>query len=233
MFLHVGESACNASAFDRSSLIAAAASFPQFAAVGSLETRTRELAAFLANISHETTGGWSTAPDGPQAWGLCFREEVGCGTGACTQYCDVSNATYPCAAGKTYHGRGPMQLSWNYNYGQAGDALSLPLVAQPDQVATDPVVGWKTALWFWMTPQSPKPSAHDVMTGAWTPSAADTTAGRVPGFGMTINIINGGLECNQPTDGRVEDRVAFFTRYVGILATTTGPNLYCDQMQSY
>ena len=32
------------------------------------------------------------------------------------------------------------------------------------------------------------------------------------GFGMTINIINGGLECQQPTNNKVEDRVAFFQR---------------------
>jgi hypothetical protein len=38
-------------------------------------------------------------------------------------------------------------------------------------------------MWFWMTPQSPKPSAHDVMAGRWTPSAADRAAGRKPGFG--------------------------------------------------
>jgi hypothetical protein len=44
-----------------------------------------------------------------------------------------------------------------------------------------------------MTAQSPKPSAHDVMAGNYCPSAADTAANRLPGFGMTVNIINGGL----------------------------------------
>ena len=50
---------------------------------------------------------------------------------------------------------------------------------------------------------------------------------------MTINIINGGLECDRPTDGRVEDRVAFHTRYCGLLGVDVGPNLYCDSMRSY
>ena len=95
------------------------------------------------------------------------------------------------------------------------------------------VLAWKTALWFWMTPQAPKPSCHDVMTGGYTPTAADLTAGRVAGFGLTINIINGGLECGIPTDGRVEDRVGFFRRYVGLLGVTEGDNLYCDQMTSF
>lgn len=34
-----------------------------------------------------------------------------------------------------------------------------------------------------MTAQSPKPSAHDVMAGRWTPTAQDTADGRAPGFG--------------------------------------------------
>ncbi len=126
-----------------------------------------------------------------------------------------------------------MQLSWNYNYGQAGDALGLPLLQDPDLVVTDGVVAFRTALWFWMTEQSPKPSCHDVMVGNWVPSTADTAMGRVPGFGMTINIINGGIECNQPTTSQVEDRVGFLTRYANILSVDVGDNLYCDQMASF
>ena len=230
-FLHRSDAACSGGLFTYEALVAAAARFPRFAADGSLEVRRREAAAFLANVSHETTGGWATAPDGPHAWGLCFREEVGCEAGGCTGYCDTSR--YTCTPGRTYHGRGPMQLSWNYNYAQAGDALGLDLLNDPDLVTRDGMVAWLTALWFWMTPQAPKPSSHDVMTGGWTPSAADVTAGRMPGFGMTINIINGGLECNRPTDGRVDDRVGFFTRYCGLLGVDVGANLYCDTMLSY
>jgi len=46
-----------------------------------------------------------------------------------------------------------------------------------------------------MTPQSPKPSIHDVATGFMVPTASDTTAGFGPNFGVTTNIINGGQEC--------------------------------------
>nr|Q06012.1 RecName: Full=Endochitinase 1A; Short=CHIT 1A [Arachis hypogaea] len=46
-----------------------------------------------------------------------------------------------------------------------------------------------------MTAQGNKPSSHDVITGRWTPSAADRAAGRVSGFGVITNIINGGLDC--------------------------------------
>jgi chitinase len=214
-------------------LLAAAAEYPAFANEGSADARRREVAAFLANIGHETTGGWPDAPGGPYSWGLYFTQEVGCENGTCIGYCDVNNVQYPCAPEKTYHGRGPIQLSWNYNYGQAGDALGEPLLAQPELVATDGTIAFRTALWFWMTEQAPKPSAHAVMTGLWQPSADDLAKGRAPGFGMTINIINGGLECGQPTNAKVEDRIGFYNRFTAMLAVAPGPAIFCDMMQPY
>jgi predicted chitinase len=142
-------------------IVAAANATPTFCNEGSMDDRKREAAAFLANISHETTGGWPGAPGGPESWGLYFIQEVGCENGACTWYCDAGNVTYPCAPGKTYHGRGPIQLSWNYNYGLAGDALGLPLLADPDLVTSNGTIAFKTGVWFWSTPQAPKPSCHD------------------------------------------------------------------------
>lgn len=46
-----------------------------------------------------------------------------------------------------------------------------------------------------MTPQDPKPSMHDVMTGFFEPNEADLEGGMTATFGTTINIINGGIEC--------------------------------------
>jgi len=48
-----------------------------------------------------------------------------------------------------------------------------------------------------MTPQYPKPSMHDAMSGFFVPTEADRQAGIGPDFGTTINIINGGIECKQ------------------------------------
>jgi hypothetical protein len=214
-------------------LIDAAALYPDFAGEGSPEERRRELAAFLGNVAHETTGGWAAAPGGPEAWGLYFIEEVGCEDGACTQYCDASSVRYPCAPGQTYHGRGPIQLSWNFNYGQFGEVLGLDLLDDPDLVTSDGSVAFRTALWFWMTPQPPKPSAHAALLGTWQPSPSDAAAGRTPGFGMTVNIINGGLECGIPTDDSVRDRIRFFRHFVALLGTTEGDTLECAGMQSY
>lgn len=225
LFLHRATAPCRGAFYTYDAFVRAAAQWPQFAGEGSDEVRRREVAAFLANIAHETTGGWDTAPDGRYAWGLCWIEEGGA-TPQTAEYCAAS-AEFPCAPGQRYYGRGPIQLSWNYNYGQAGRALSLPLLANPALVATDPVVAFRTAIWFWMTAQSPKPSCHDVMVGRWTPTAADTAAGRLPGFGTTVNIINGGLECNRPTTPAVMDRLGFYRRFTTVLRTTEGPNLEC------
>lgn len=233
IFLHRGTAPCPGGFYTYAAFVEAAKSFPGFASQGSIESRTRELAAFLANISHETTGGWATAPDGPYSWGLCFVREGGTvDLSTLPSYC-VASAQYPCAAGKKYFGRGPIQLSYNYNYGQAGAALGVDLLNNPDLVATDPVIAFRTALWFWMTAQAPKPSCHDVMTGQYQPSAQDLAAGRKPGFGLTINIINGGIECNKPTPAQVTDRVGFYQRYSQLLGGTPGGDLYCDSMQSY
>ena len=71
------------------------------------------------------------------------------------------------------------------------------------------------------------------MSGRWTPSPDDASKGRVPGFGMTINIINGGLECGKPTDERVERRVRFYRQFCQMLGVSADINVYCDRMQPY
>ncbi|MQI27744.1 hypothetical protein EI009_25945, partial [Escherichia coli] len=90
-------------------------------------------------------------------------------------YC-TSTKDWPCSPGKKYYGRGPIQLTHNYNYGQAGQAIGEDLINNPDLVSTNPTVSFKTAIWFWMTPQANKPSSHDVITGRWKPTDADRSA---------------------------------------------------------
>ena len=126
-----------------------------------------------------------------------------------------------------------MQLSWNYNYGAAGRALGLDLLDNPDLVKSDSTISFATALWFWMTPQAPKPSCHEVMSGLWNPDSEDISQGRTVGFGMTINIINGGLECGRPTDGRVERRVSFYQQFCQMIGVSPDSNVCCDRMQPY
>lgn len=193
--------------------LTAARSFNGFGTTGDDATRKRELAAFFGQTSHETTGGWASAPDGPYAWGYCFVQENG--------------------NNDRYRGRGPIQLTHDYNYNQAGRAIGADLINNPDLVARDPVVSFKTAVWFWMTPQGNKPSSHNVIIGRWTPSDADRSAGRVPGYGVITNIINGGLECGKGQNDKVASRIGFYRRYCDMLGVSYGNNLDCYSQRPF
>ena len=214
----------------------AATYYPDFAAEGSMEDRLRELAAFLANTSHETTGAWQTYALDPALgaryhYGYCFKEEVGCeNQTSCTQYCDSANTEYgyACSLGTTYHGRGPIQFTWNYNYGAMSEVLygnnNYTLLENPSILVTDAVISYRSALWFWMTVQAPKPSAHDVMIGNYS---AEASKNRYPGFGMTINIINGGLECGTDdfAEAKNKNRLGFYLAYLKVLGDAYGSEI--------
>lgn len=208
--------------FDGSSasIISEVVDYADFANKGSLEQKQRDLLAFLANISQETTGGGTSSPGGQFAWGLHWNEELGYAGTNNIGYVDAGNSLYPPVTGKSYHGRGPIQLSWNYNYGQVSQFLygdKNVLLSNPDLVTSDGALAFQTAIWFWMTPQYPKPSCHAVMSGDWTPSADQLSKGLRPGFGATVNIINGGIECNGGTEiNKVKNRINHFDRYTDI-----------------
>ncbi|KAL7525544.1 hypothetical protein ACHAXR_001052, partial [Thalassiosira sp. AJA248-18] len=138
---------------------------------GATETdRKNELAAFLGNTLHEsgdfvypreiTECGPTTVSGGTL---YCKPAGYSSNQGAYTDpYCStghtsVSNpdgcncaGTVPESVGngyeadKLFFGRGPIQLSWNYNYIDAGAALNEDLCANPDLVATDPAIAWGT-----------------------------------------------------------------------------------------
>ncbi|KAG9138247.1 hypothetical protein Leryth_001468 [Lithospermum erythrorhizon] len=207
--------------------IAAAKLYPEFGNVGDIETRKKEIAAFFGQTSHETTGGWPGADNGGEyAWGYCWKEE----RDPTSDYCATS-IQYPCVPGKTYIGRGPMQLSWNYNYGPFGDSIGVDLLSNPELVSSDDTIAFEAALWFWMTPQAPKPSCHDVIVGKWIPTPCDISENRLPGYGVTTNIINGGLECARRKPELVKNRIGFYSRYSDMYVIGYGDHLDCaDQI---
>lgn len=95
-------------------------------------------------------------------------------------------------------------MSWNYNYGAFSKVkaestydAAMDLLKDPDEVLAASFTVFTSALWFYMTPQTPKPSMHEVATEYWVPNDKDTAEGFVAGFGATINIINGDLECGK------------------------------------
>ncbi|MBB5397686.1 chitinase [Mucilaginibacter sp. AK015] len=189
----------------------------------------RELAAFFAQIAHETRHGRNES----YTDGLMLLHEDN------TNNVYISDSDeYPPVKGQKYYGRGPMQISYNGNYGYASDCIfgdKKVLLNNPGLVETDPVVAFKTAIYFWMTPETHKPSAHDVMTGKWQPNAIDKAKGRTPGFGMTINIINGDLECNKGDDNySMKDRIGFYQFFLKKLGVAD-PNCACScgKMEPY
>jgi basic endochitinase B len=203
--------------------------YGKFCTEKDIQTNKKELAAFFAQISHETRHG----QDGQYNDGLMFTHELN------TSLTYISdNDEYPAVKGKKYYGRGPMQLSYNGNYGYASDCIfgdKKVLLNNPDLVQTDPVVAFKTAIYFWMTPQTNKPSAHDVMISKWQPSAADRAKGRIPGFGMTTNIINGEVECNKGDNTQsMNDRIGFYKHFLKLLGTTDNNcACSCGRMKPY
>ncbi|MEN0055912.1 MAG: chitinase [Mucilaginibacter sp.] len=193
------------------------------------EANKKELAAFFAHIAHETRHGENaTYTDG-----LMLIHE----SNTALTYIAESDE-YPPVAGKKYYGRGPMQLSYNGNYGLASNCIfgdPKILLNNPDLVETDPVVAFKAAIYFWMTPETHKPSAHDVMTGKWQPNAVDKAKGRTPGFGMTINIVNGEVECNKGDNMyNMNDRIGFYQFFLKKMGLTDANcACSCGKMEPY
>ncbi|MEV5315900.1 chitinase, partial [Streptomyces sp. NPDC052610] len=186
--------------YSYSGLTAALSAYPGFANTGSDTVKKQEAAAFLANVSHETGG---------------LVHVVEQNTANYPHYCDWSQP-YGCPAGQAaYYGRGPIQLSWNFNYKAAGDALGIDLLNNPWLVQNDSAVAWKTALWYWNTQTGP---------GSMTPHNAMVNGA---GFGQTIRSINGSLECDGKNPAQVQSRVNNYQRFTQILATSPGGNLYC------
>ncbi|KAH7572885.1 hypothetical protein JRO89_XS03G0028600 [Xanthoceras sorbifolium] len=183
-----GANCAGKSFYTRDAFLNAANSFSKFGS-GSADDSKREIAAFFAHVTHET--GY-----------LCFLEE----SDKSNAYCDQRDTKYPCVAGKSYYGRGPLQITGNHNYGAAGQAIHFDGLNSPETVAKDPVVSFKTALWYWMT------NVHSVVN---------------QGFGETIQKINGAVECNGKQRDKVNARIGYYTNYCQKFSISPGENLSC------
>lgn len=172
--------------------IEAAEATAGFAKEGSIEIRKREIAAMFAHARHESDEFRATREYNMAVW---------------THYC-MQSAEYPCAAGQTYQGRGPIQLSWNYNYADAGKALGVDLLNNPDLVATNPKIAFQTLMWFW------------TKRGAIT--CHDAIVKNMGGFAQSTRTINGDLECNAAKStperlAQMRKRVEFYKESLKIL----------------
>ncbi|KAI9205483.1 lysozyme-like domain-containing protein [Polychytrium aggregatum] len=145
-------------------------------------------------------------------------------SGNCPSYnsdCGTSSfsSIWPCGKDASgaylqYFGRGAKQLTYSYNYapfsqiiyGDAGVLLN-----DPDQVATS-WLSLASAIFFFVFPQSPKPSMLEVIDGTWVPNAADK--GKLLGnnFPTTIQIIN--AECQAATTpANAQNRIDYYKAF--------------------
>lgn len=179
------------------------AQFPYFCS-SSLDDCGVSLAMLLAHIYQETEG-------------LKHNSEHLCGEHC--DYCDISNSwvkdRFPCSPGKQYYGRGAKQLSWNYNYGQFSLAIfgtEKTLLDNPDLVATS-WLNFASAVWYFLTPQPPKPSIQNIALSIKY------------GFGDSIRVINGGLECGDNRGSQGQLQAANRARYYTALGKAFGVQL--------
>ncbi|CAL5021017.1 unnamed protein product [Urochloa decumbens] len=184
---------CEANGFyTRDAFLAAAGYYPAFGRTGTVDDSKREIAALFGNANHETIK-------------FCYIDEI---NGPSKNYCDPTNTQWPCQAGKGYYGRGPLQISWNYNYGPAGQSIGFDGLGDPDAVARSAVVAFRAALWYWMN------NVHESLVAGG-------------GFGATIQAINGALECNGKNPNAVNSRVGYYKQFCQDFGVDPGSNLTC------
>ena len=149
------------SVYDHTGFLKAVAKFPAFCNESNKQgwsiekTCKQELSALFAHWGQETG---KRDPANGEFWtqGLYYVEEI-----AKSDYksWNWSNTSWPNQSGVQYFGRGPMQLSWNYNYGQFSNVFStdgynskMELLKDPGLVSRDGYVAMAAGLWFYMTP---------------------------------------------------------------------------------
>lgn len=103
-----GHSCNGTSTLSYENLLSAAGVFPFFA-TGDRINQLQELAAFFAQVRHETGA-------------LCWVSELRAEGYAeeLPHYCDTTRLEFACKedAAPLFYGRGALMLSWNYNYGE-------------------------------------------------------------------------------------------------------------------
>lgn len=209
----------------------------------------KELATMFAHFAQETGGHESWRPEAEWRQALVHVREMGWSEGQKGGYngeCDPKvwqGQTWPCGKDKdgdflSYFGRGAKQLSYNYNYGPFSEAMYgdvRTLLDKPELVA-DTWLNLASAIFFFAYPQPPKPSMLQVIDGTWQPNDHDKANGLVPGFGVTTQIINGGVECGGPTEiAQSQNRIKYYKEFANYLKVPVPANevLGCANMKQF
>ncbi|WP_410376082.1 glycoside hydrolase family 19 protein, partial [Enterobacter sp. CPE_E222] len=203
----------------------------------------------FAHFAQETGGHESWRPEAEWRQALVHVREMGWSEGQKGGYNGECNPdvwqgqTWPCGKDKdgdflSYFGRGAKQLSYNYNYGPFSEAMYgdvRTLLDKPELVA-DTWLNLASAIFFFAYPQPPKPSMLQVIDGTWQPNDHDKANGLVPGFGVTTQIINGGVECGGPTEiAQSQNRIKYYKEFANYLKVPVPANevLGCANMKQF
>ena len=209
----------------------------------------KTLATMFAHFAQETGAHESWRPIEEYRQALAYVREMGWNEGARDGYngeCKVDGwiaetwpcGTYPDGAFKSYFGRGAKQLSYNFNYGPFSEAMYGDvgaLLDAPERVA-DTWLNLASATFFFTYPQPPKPSMLHVIDGTWQPNEADRSAGLVPGFGVTTQIINGGVECGGTAEhAQSANRITYYRAFAATLGVPVPADevLGCKGMKQF
>ncbi|WP_333850338.1 chitinase [Leclercia sp.] len=215
----------------------------------SLAICRKELATMFAHFAQETGGHESWRPEAEWRQALVYVREMGWSEGQKGGYNGECNPdvwqgqTWPCGKDKdgdflSYFGRGAKQLSYNYNYGPFSEAMFgdvRTLLNKPELVA-DTWLNLASAIFFFAYPQPPKPSMLQVIDGTWQPNDHDKANGLVPGFGVTTQIINGGVECGGPTEiAQSQNRIKYYKEFANYLKVPVAADevLGCANMKQF
>nr|ALV66659.1 putative endochitinase 1 [Spalangia cameroni] len=142
-----------------------------------------ELAMFLAQLIHES-GGFQYREEIQYAgnnWHSAYKDNVG-------------------LPGKTYHGRGFIQLTWGANYKACSEGLGLGdyLLRNPEAVAQSTKLSVDVSVWYWCDRVRPQIRFKENQ------------------FGATTKAINGALECTHWNE-RAANRYRLYLKVAGVL----------------
>lgn len=209
----------------------------------------KELATMFAHFAQETGGHESWRPEAEWRQALVHVREMGWSEGQKGGYNGECNPdvwqgqTWPCGKDKdgdflSYFGRGAKQLSYNYNYGPFSEAMygDVRVLLDKPELVADTWLNLASAIFFFAYPQPPKPSMLQVIDGTWQPNEHDKANGLVPGFGVTTQIINGGVECGGPTEiAQSQNRIKYYKEFANYLKVPVPADevLGCANMKQF
>ena len=209
----------------------------------------KSLATMFAHFAQETGGHESWRPEAEWRQALVYVREMGWSEGQKGGYNGECNPdvwqgqTWPCGKDKdgdfvSYFGRGAKQLSYNYNYGPFSEAMygDVRVLLDKPELVADTWLNLASAIFFFAYPQPPKPSMLQVIDGTWQPNDHDKANGLVPGFGVTTQIINGGVECGGPTEiAQSQNRIKYYKEFANYLKVPVPSNevLGCANMKQF